>query len=423
MPIISRQLNVQKPSQALIWGLWGVVTFFYAFQYILRVCPSVMLGSIMQKYGINASNIGEFSAAYYMGYALMHIPIGLMLDRMRIKWVIAGSIFISVAGLLPLALSDSWALSVIGRFMVGAGSSGAILSVFKVTRMYFSDHWFSRMLGVSVTFGLFGAIYGSTPVDRLSQTTGWENVLLIFFGVGLVMILAVMFGTPKDTQTNKLSHDSIGKQLYTVLSNKRVFLTALFAGLMVGPLEGFADVWAVSFLETVYGYERAVATSLPPVIFLGMCLGSPLLAAIAEKYKAYYGVTLLSALGMAIIFVLLLTLKLNFYVVGILFFLTGMLSAYQVLVMYMNSKNADERYSSLVTSLTNMIVMAFGSVFHFMITRIMNVFWDGKVVENLAIYEPLSYTYGIAIIPVMLVIAFLGFLRLKPANSALKANI
>lgn len=40
---------------------------------------------------------------------------------------------------------------------------------------------------------------------------------------------------------------------------------------MVGPLEGFADVWAVSFLETVYGYERYMATSLP-LLFILVCV-------------------------------------------------------------------------------------------------------------------------------------------------------
>ena len=406
--------NSSKTSSVIAWSLWAVVTFFYAFQYVLRVSPSVLMSNIMQKFGIDAVDFGSFSGIYYLGYALMHIPIGLMLDRLPVKWVISGSIFVSVVGILPLTLSDSWGLSVLGRFMVGAGSSGAILSVFKITRLYFNEQWFSRLLGLSVTIGVLGGLYGSTPVDKLNQQFGWENVLLIFFAVGAFISLAILIFAPRhNVQADDINHDNIWQELKTVLSNRRVLLTAFFAALMVGPLEGFADVWAVSFLETVYGFDRVVATSLPPLIYFGMCVGSPLLAAMAEKFKAYYEVTILCAIGMAIIFVIFILTQPSATMIGIIFFLIGLMSAYQVLAIYMNSKNTDERYSGLVTALTNMIIMGFGSFFHYVISRVMNIFWDGKIVDNLAIYEPTAYINGIMVIPVTLMIAFVGFIVLR----------
>lgn len=145
-----------------------------------------------------------------------------------------------------------------------------------------------------------------------------------------------------------------------------------------------------------------------------MCVGSPLLAAIAEKFKAYYEVVIASAFGMALLFTIILIMHPPPLLIGILFFMIGMLSAYQVLAVYMNSINADVRYSGLVTAITNMIIMSFGSIFHFLISRTMNLFWNGKIVDNLAIYEPLSYIYGTSVIPVTLIIAFFGFLVLRP---------
>jgi predicted MFS family arabinose efflux permease len=418
MPVIQPKQEQQlKPSAHIVaWSLWGIVTFFYAFQYLLRVSPSVMVGCIMQKFGIEACQFGMFSGAYYIGYTLTHIPLGLMLDRFQVKWVIAISIVVSVVGLLPLALSHEWWLSVIGRFLIGAGSSGAILSVFKVTRMYFPEHWFSRLLGFAVTIGLLGAIYGGTPVDRLSHQFGWENVLLIFFLIGAVIATIVLIWAPRNPIAQDGQNDNMWHELRVVFTNSRVLLTAFFAALMVGPLEGFADAWAIPFLETVYGYDRTVATSLPPVIFLGMCVGSPLLAAVAEKCRAYYGMTVISALGMALMFAVLLFSQPSVPLVGGLFFGIGVLSAYQVLVMYINIKNVNEQYSGLVAAVTNMVIMSFGFVFHLMISSVMNLFWDGQIVNNLAIYQPSSYIYGIAVIPICLMVAFVGFIALRPRS-------
>ena len=43
--------------------------------------PNIMLDDIMQQFQIDAATFGQFSGVYYIGYSLMHLPIGIMLDR------------------------------------------------------------------------------------------------------------------------------------------------------------------------------------------------------------------------------------------------------------------------------------------------------------------------------------------------------
>jgi hypothetical protein len=126
--------------------------------------------------------------------------------------------------------------------------------------------------------------------------------------------------------------------------------------------------------------------------------------------------TVISALGMALMFAVLLFSQPSVPLVGGLFFGIGVLSAYQVLVMYINIKNVNEQYSGLVAAVTNMVIMSFGFVFHLMISSVMNLFWDGQIVNNLAIYQPSSYIYGIAVIPICLMVAFVGFIALRPRS-------
>ena len=76
----------------LPWVVWFLATFFYIFQYVLRVSPSIMMQGILEKYHLHAYQFGAFSGAYYLGYAVMHIPIGLLLDRVGPKKVISLSI-------------------------------------------------------------------------------------------------------------------------------------------------------------------------------------------------------------------------------------------------------------------------------------------------------------------------------------------
>ncbi|MBA4118229.1 MAG: MFS transporter [Candidatus Puniceispirillum sp.] len=403
-------------SSSLAWTLWAIAALFYAFQYILRVCPSVMKEDMMVKFLTDASGFGTFSGIYYMGYAAAHLPIGVLLDRFGPKWVMASCVMVSVLGVLPLVLSTSWELAILGRFLVGAGSSGAILGVFKIVRLYFPDAQFSRVLGLSVTMGLAGALYGSYPVGRLSANFGWENVLLGLFVGGALLALIMALVTPRAPKETLEEKGTLLRDLRLVFTNKFVLVTALAAALMVGPLEGFADVWANSYLVNVYGYTAEAASFLPSLIFIGMGVGSPVLGYLAQRWHAYYGVTLGCALGMAVLFALLLMVQLPFMIIAACFFLIGMMSAYQVLALYMNSKNVDERLSGIVTALTNMIIMSFGYLFHMVISKVMVHFWDGQAVGCLPVYSSVSYIKGLSVIPLTLMLGFVGFWWVKRAT-------
>ena len=75
-------------SRTIAWGAWMIASLFYAYQYILRVMPNIMLNDIMQQFDINTATFGQFSGVYYIGYSLMHLPIGIMLDRFGPKKII-----------------------------------------------------------------------------------------------------------------------------------------------------------------------------------------------------------------------------------------------------------------------------------------------------------------------------------------------
>src|SRR6188768_3761082 len=125
-------------SRTLAWSVWLIASVFYAYQYVLRVMPNIMLGDIMLQFGIDEAAFGQFSGVYYIGYSLMHIPLGLMLDRFGPRKVMTGCILLTLVGLLPLLFASTWSYPVAGRFLIGLSSSAAILGVFKLIRMMFS---------------------------------------------------------------------------------------------------------------------------------------------------------------------------------------------------------------------------------------------------------------------------------------------
>lgn len=389
-------------SRSSAWAVWVVASVFYAYQYILRVMPNIMLDDIMQHFGIGAATFGQFSGIYYIGYSLMHLPIGIMLDRFGPKKVMTGCTLLTVIGMLPLVFTDHWIFPIVGRALVDMGSSAAILGVFKIIRMTFSEARFPRMLSISVTIGLIGAIYGGGPVDYMREAFGYEVVIQVFAAIGVALAAATYCIIPE----TEVSHQTtITADIKEVLSNRRVIWACIFAGLMVGPLEGFADVWGTVFFKQVYGFDGVLAASLPSMMFVGMCFGSPVLTLIAEKMGSYLRPVIGAGVVMAVSFFALLLGQLTPGVISISFFVVGICCAYQILAIYKVSTYVREEVAGLATALANMIIMTFGYVFHGVIGAVVNVTGGANSSDALV--------YGIMAIPIALCIGTVGFTRLS----------
>ncbi|KAF3361671.1 putative to nasA protein [Chlamydiales bacterium STE3] len=390
-------------------AVWLLASVFYAYQYLLRVMPNIMLEDIMREFDISAAAFGQFSGIYYIGYSLMHLPIGIMLDRYGPRKIMTGSILMTVVGLLPLIFAEHWAYPILGRMLIGMGSSAAILGLFKIIRLTFKEAQFSRMLSFSVTLGLVGAIYGGGPVSYMNDILGYQSVIQIFAVGGVCLAGLTYWMIPNETQTKT---DSILSNVKEVLSNRKVIWLCLLAGFMVGPLEGFADVWGTAFFKQVYGFDSTLAASLPSMIFIGMCFGAPVLSLIAEKTNSYLGTIIGSGLVMAISFCCLIFYALSSTMLSISFTLVGVCCAYQILAIYKASTYVREEVAGLTTAVANMIIMIFGYIFHSVIGNVVNLFGGPGEAEALS--------YGIATIPLALFIGTFGFViflvREKMAN-------
>lgn len=398
-------------SRVAAWFVWIIVSIFYAYQYVLRVMPNIMLDDITRQFHIDATVFGQFSGIYYIGYSLMHLPIGIMLDRFGPRKVMTGCILLTVIGLLPILFSDNWIYPIIGRAMIGIGSSAAILGTFKIIRMTFKEQHFPRMLSLSVMIGLIGAVYGGGPVSYMCQLMGYKMVVEIFVGIGILLAGMTYLIVPDAQPTHQ---DSVISNIKTVFRNNNVIMLCCFAGLMLGPLEGFSDVWGSGFLKMAYGLNTTTANYLPSMIYIGMCFGAPVLSLIAEKSGHYLGTIIASGAVMFLIFALLIGGILTVPSITISFILVGVCCAYQILAIYKASTYVPDSLAGLTTAIANMIIMIFGYGFHSVIGYVVNIYGGTHVAR--------AFVYGVGVIPVTLAIGVMGFLFLAYQEKNFTSN-
>ena len=422
-----------KRDRYLPFIMWLVPLSFFAYQFILRLWPGLMMNQIMHQFSIEASEFGMLAAFYYYGYAGMQIPVAIFLERFGARYTIfVFGVLCGVATII-FTFTSNFYLALISRFLIGAGSSVGFLGVSKVVSEYFSREQYPKMISISFTFGLMGAIYGGKPVSVLVETYDAQKVALIlsciaiFIGCSAYAILRnpkSIMAKPlmaKPLMEMELSSDSTSKTVANksiiatentqqrlnsswnfsaIFSSPSIWFIAIANLLMVGALEGFADVWGIPYLMTAYNLPKSQAASLTSSIFYGMLFGGPLLTILSKKIGNYL-VIALCGFGMASSFALLfLQNDYNHLLLSGLFYTIGVLCCYQVIIFSVGANLVSPKDLGVTVAFLNCINMLGGSFFHTMIGNIMDLLWTGTAnADGVKTYDLVIYKYSLAIIP------------------------
>jgi len=405
--------------------LWSTVTLFFAFQFILRLLVGILREDIIQKFSIDAVTYGQLAGFYYLGYAGMQIPIGLMLDRFNFRYVTFVAIMFTSIGMLTFSLASTWEFVLFGRFLTGAGSGVAILSIAKITKLYFPEKMQSLMIGFAFTIGLTGAVAGGIPTKMMFNNLGYDETLQLLAGVAAILAFLVLIISDKNVEKVEKNEEHISiKKAFRLLCNPTILSIGLFGGLMVGALEGFADVWAMPFFNHIYHYSLDAGTSVTSFVYIGMIFGGAFLGYLSDRFNSPIYMILITGILMSVVFIILfMNTTISYFPLASLMFGLGILCCYQVLVFSLTTKIVSKSSAGLAMSIVNCINMSFGHFFHKAISTILQNNWNGLVNEkNVPIYDLKTYILGLSPVPICCLIGTLGFwyLATRQKNGKLK---
>ena len=71
--------------------------------------------------------------------------------------------------------------------------------------------------------------------------------------------------------------------LRVVAANRQTWACAGFGLAMTAPMLAFGGLWAVPFVMTAHGVERAAAGSLASLLFLGWGVGAPVIGLLSDR--------------------------------------------------------------------------------------------------------------------------------------------
>lgn len=346
-----------------------IATLFYAFVLLTRNLPVIVPDILCQKFHMSEAVFGQYRGLYYLTYCMAHLPMAYALDRFGPRFVMTLSLLLCVVGLSPMLWSESAAVLITGRMLLGIGASTAILSVFKINRVFFEPKQFATLLGIAGTSGYIASIAGFGPLQRLFNTVGYKTTLVGIMIAGM-MLAAFSSLFIRSVQSEKPT--GFVDSLRQLIMNRYFWIVSLVGGLMIWGTEGFADGWSVPLLTSLFKWELTKAVDVTSIVLVGFALGSIALPWFAKKFdnsKQLFGVAgVVSSVCLAGLFVP----GLSSWVVFALYLTLGCAAAYQVICIDLGGRVVSPALSTLASAAINMLIMSFGYLFHTLSAVLMN---------------------------------------------------
>lgn len=414
--MVQMSLQTEAMRRNLLWRamiVWACGGLFYFYQFIFRVSPSVMTEELRTAFDANAYQIGNLSSYYYIAYAILQIPIGLLLDRYGPRRLLTFSCLVCTLGGAVFANAYTMPVASLGRFLMGAGSACAFIGTLKLATLWFPLEKVGFAAGVTMLLGFLGATSAGSPLAMLIEHFGWREVMYII-SLGGIALSVLIWSVVRDAPRHKrdLLKESSRSQpilfgLITVIGNKQVWFLALYGCLMYVPVAAFADLWGVPFISKLYALDRKVAAAMVSLVYVGAALGGPVMAwlsdrMVSRRFPMILGAAMTLILYSLMIYVSVVPEALMFPVMFFAgFFFTG-----QVLCFASVCEQIPVSASGVGVGFTNMIVMMSGVIFEPLVGYFLDLSAKSAG-SSLGNYAVSDYRFALLSLPLTLLIAFI----------------
>ncbi len=273
------------------WLYWSLPAFFFLYEFMLRVSPSVAEKTIQTEFAVSAAAFGFAMGLYYYAYAPMQLLVGVLLDAVGSRRPLAVACLVAGAGAAVFAMAGSVEVLGGGRFLAGLGSSVAYVGTIYVASVWFPSTRIALLAGVTAALGMTGAIAGETVLVWVDGVVGWRDAMWGFAILGGLIGVGIWLVVPRRPAWLELrvssSRDKHGSSvfcgLWCVLRSRNTWILSVVAGLMYLPVGVFAAMWGDRYLADCLGMGAAKAANADALLFVGFGIAAPLLGWLSDR--------------------------------------------------------------------------------------------------------------------------------------------
>lgn len=172
--------------------MWSVGVLAYLVAVFDRSSLGVAGILAQQRFGASAAVLSLFAVLQLAVYAAMQVPVGMLVDRLGSRRMVAIGALLMACGQLALALATSVPAAIGARVLVGVGDAMTFISVLRLVPLWFAPRRVPVVTQMTGILGQLGQVLAAFPLVALLHTAGWTPSYAGAAAVSLVMVVLVL---------------------------------------------------------------------------------------------------------------------------------------------------------------------------------------------------------------------------------------
>ncbi len=269
------------------WLAWGALASVFLFVNVHRLSTAVISEQLTADFDITASQLGTLHASFFVIYAFIQIPTGVLADRYGPRYVGSVGALVLSLGAVGFTASGGYAGAALSRAVIGLGSGVIFVSILRFCANWYRVDEFATMAGLTSGIAGIGAILATTPLAVAVGRFGWRATVFALAAGGIVSGVAVFaFARQSPAAAGLTPIENVPEQASVTLAETGGYLRELladpdqwllsltfFSGM--GTILTVVGLWGVPYLVSVYGLDVTTASYFTLLGSVGILVGGP----------------------------------------------------------------------------------------------------------------------------------------------------
>ena len=276
-------------NSARSWLIWAIAIVAYVVAVMQRTSLGVSSVEAADRFAVSASVLSSLAVVQLIVYAALQIPVGVILDRLGPRVLIAAGAILMGLGQLTLALAPSIGVAIAGRVVVGAGDALTFISVIRLLSAWFGGRVLPQVSQWTGNIGQLGQVLSAIPLSLVLHEFGWSTAFVsAAAGSVLAAVLVLVFISDGPVvrvveDRTRTWRESMGL-LRQSLARPGTQLGFWSHFVTQSPGTVLSLLWGFPLLTAGLGYTNTVASLLLTLVVAAGMIAGPIIGILSARF-------------------------------------------------------------------------------------------------------------------------------------------
>lgn len=228
----------------------------YFLSYLYRTINALIADTLVGEFGLSAADLGVLTAALFLTFGAIQLPLGAWLDRFGPRRVQAVLLSLAAIGAAVIACADNLPWLVIGRALIGLGVAAALMAGLKALVLWWPAEQIALANGWLIALGALGAVAATAPAEMIIASIGWRGLFLLLAALSLLAALLILRCVPERPARSRGADIGASTTIGTIFRDARFWRLAPLSAATIGSAWALQGLWAGPWLADVEGLTR-----------------------------------------------------------------------------------------------------------------------------------------------------------------------